>query len=206
MSKIKYFLQQSWLLMVSAFCFGLLIALANTAWSGIIEQNKIEKLNRLMGGLMPRAKRFKMLHVELRIKSPRGKEMKTKIYKGLSDANEILGWAFRASGPGFQDKIELVVAVNKSFDKFAGFAVLASNETPNFGDRIKNDYFQDQFEGAPVSRLELNKSGDEAIIDSEIISISGATVSSESVVKIINNTALQLKKLMREKRLLGDGR
>jgi len=204
MSKIKYFLQQSWLLMVSAFCFGLLIAFANAAWSPIIEQNKIEKLNRLMGGLMPRAERFRM-QAEIRIKSQRGEEVRVKVYKGLSDANEILGWSFRASGPGFQDKIELVVAVNDNFEKFAGFAVLASNETPNFGDRIKNDYFQDQFEGAPVSRLELEKSGDEEIIDSEIIAISGATVSSESVVKIINNTAVQVKKLMRKKGLLGDG-
>lgn len=205
MSRIKYFFQQSWLLMSAAFLFGLLIALANAAWSPIIEQNKKDKLNRLMEGLMPGAESFKV-QAEVEVQTPQGEPVKRKVYKGVSEFNEVVGWAFRSAGPGFQDKIELVVAVNADFEKFIGFAVLASNETPGFGDRIKNDYFQDQFEGAPVSRLELAKSGDQTVIDSEIIAISGATVSSESVVDIINNTALQIKKQIRERGVFKDVR
>ena len=45
MVKIKHFIQQSWLLIISSFLFGLLIAIANAAWSPRIEQNKIDKLN-----------------------------------------------------------------------------------------------------------------------------------------------------------------
>ena len=58
MSKIKHFIEQSWLLIVASFCFGLLIAITNAAWSPRIEQNKVTKINDLMGGLLPAAKSF----------------------------------------------------------------------------------------------------------------------------------------------------
>jgi len=201
MSKIKYFIEQSWLLLIAAFCFGLLIAVASAAWSPRIEQNKIDKLNHLMQQLLPSAKSFP-LETQLTIKSSKGKNIDTDIYKALSDAKACIGWAFNASGPGFQDKIELVVAVDKNFETFAGFAVLTSNETPGFGDQIKLPYYQNQYKKAPVTHLELVKSGDAKRIDAEIVAISGATISSEAVIKIINNTVAQIKKQMKEKGLL----
>ena len=200
-SKIKYFIQQSWLLLVAAFCFGLLIAVASAAWSPKIEQNKIDKLNRLMQQLLPNAKSFP-LETQLTIKSAKGTNIDTDLYKALSDANECIGWAFNASGPGFQDKIELVVAVDRNFKRFAGFAVLTSNETPGFGDQIKLPYYQGQYKKAPVTNLELVKAGDDKKIDAEIVAISGVTVSSEAVIKIINNTARQVKEQMKEKGIL----
>lgn len=204
MSKIKHFIEQSWLLIVASFFFGLLIATANTAWSPRIEQNKIAKINDLMSGLLPKAKKFE-LAVELQIKSAKGKKVKSNVYKGLAEG-QCLGWAFNCAGSGFADKIELIVAVDGDFENFAGYAVLASNETPGFGDRIKLPYYRHQFEGAPAVKLELAKTGDAKKIDSEIVAISGATVSSEAVIKIINNSVAQVKKQMREKGLIGDGK
>lgn len=205
MLKIKHFFQQSWLLIISSFCFGLLIAMANAAWSPRIEQNKIDKLNRLMGGLLPKAENFE-LATELQIESAKGKKVKSNIYKALSEAGRCVGWAFNCEGPGFADKIEAVAAVDQDFQKFAGFAILASNETPGFGDQIKLRYYRSQFAGAPAGKLELVKTGDSKKIDSEIVAISGATVSSEAVVKIINNSITQIKNQMREKGLIGNGK
>jgi len=192
---------QSWLLITAAFCFGLLIAVTDAAWAPKIEQNKSEKLNRLMTSLLPQAKNF-TLQTKLEIKSLKGKPLKTNLYRSLSDANECLGWAFNISGPGFADKIELVVAVDSSFDKFAGYAVLASNETPGFGDRIKLSYYRSQFVKAPVEELKLTKTGDPQKIDSQIVAITGATVSSEAVVKIINNCVKQIENQMQQKGLI----
>ncbi len=200
MSKTKYFIQQSWLLIVSAFCFGLLIAVAYSAWSPRIEQNKIDKLNRLMNSLLPEATAFRV-ETQLEIKLLKGKTVKSDIYMALSDSNECLGWAFNAVGPGFQDKIELVIAVDKDFQNFAGFSVLASNETPGFGDKIKDSFLRDQFAGAPAGLLELSKTGNPETIDSEIIAITGATVSSEAVVKIFNAYTEQIKRHLQDKKL-----
>ena len=204
MSKIKHFVEQSWLLIVSAFFFGLFIAVANAAWAPRIEANRIKKLNDLMQGLLTNAESFPV-ETKVTIKSAKGKESEVTIYKALSDPNDsntCIGWAFNASGPGFADKIELVVAVDKNFENFAGFAVLSSNETPGFGDRVALPDYRDQYNNAPVTNLELVKTGDKDKIDAEIVAVSGATVSSEAVVKIINNTTAQIKTQMKEKGLL----
>ena len=204
MLKMKHFIQQSWLLIVASFCFGLLIAITNAAWSPRIEQNKIDKLNDLMGDLLPEAQRFE-LEAELEIKSAKGKKVKSNVYKAISDANTCSGWAFNCKGPGFQDKIELVVAVDKDFERIAGFSVLASNETPGFGDKIKLPWYRNQFAGAPAEKLQLVKTGDVEKIDSEIVAISGATVSSKAVVDIINNSIIQIKDQM-QKELINNGK
>ena len=73
MLKIKQFIQQSWLLIVSSFFFGLLIAIANARWSDEIEQNKIDKLNHLTAALLPEARHFidlDTLDIEIEIKVP----------------------------------------------------------------------------------------------------------------------------------------
>lgn len=204
MFKIKYFIRQSWLLVVASFCFGLLIAVTNAALSPRIEQNKINKRNRLVGALLPDAKNFKLLDTQIEIESVRGKKEKVEVYEAVSEADECVGWSFNATGSGFQDKIELVVAVNKNFQKIAGFDVLASNETPGFGDKIKYDYFRDQFADAPAEELKLVSVGEPKKIDSEIVAISGATISSEAVVEIINNSLTQIKEQMQKKGLIGN--
>ncbi len=205
MLKIKHFIQQSWLLIVASFLFGLLIAVTSAKLSPKIEQNKINKRNRLVGALLPEAKDF-VLDTEIEIESIRGKKEKVEVYRAMSEAGECVGWSFNAAGSGFADKIELVVAVDKDFEKLAGFDVLASNETPGFGDQIKYDYYRDQFAGAPAEELELVTSGEPKNIDAEIVAISGATVSSEAVVEIINNFLTQIKKQMQQKGQIGNDR
>ncbi|MDT8302127.1 MAG: FMN-binding protein [Sedimentisphaerales bacterium] len=204
MHKLKHFIEQSWLLIAASFFFGLLIAVTSAALSPRIEQNKINKRNRLVGALLPEAKNFVPVEEGIEIESIQGKKETFEVFRAMSEANECVGWSFNAIGPGFADKIELVVAVDKDFEKFAGFDVLASNETPGFGNQIKFDYFQDQFKGAPAEDLKLSTSGDNTKIDSEIIAISGATISSEAVVDIINNAMTQIKKQIQQKGLIGD--
>ena len=133
-----------------------------------------------MGDLLPKGRNFE-LAAELEVESAKGKKVKSNIYKALSEAGECVGWGFNCQGPGFADKIELVVAVDKNLETIAGFDCLASNETPGFGDRIKQPYYRNQFAGVPAEKLVLAKTGDPERIDSEIVAITGATVSSVTV-------------------------
>ena len=206
MSKIKYFVQQSWLLIVASFCFGLLIAVTSAGLSPRIRQNEINKRNRLVSALLPEAKDFILMDEQLEIKSLRGKEENIEIYKAVSDANECVGWSFETVGSGFADKIKLVVALDKNAEKIAGFDVLSSNETPGFGDQIKYDFFRDQFKGAPAGELKLVTIGQREEIDSEIVAISGATISSEAVIEIVSNSVTQVKEQMQKKGIIGDDR
>jgi len=201
MSKIKFFIQQSWLLIVASCCFGLLLAVANAAWSPLIEQNKVDKISKLMANIIPAAHYFEQIET-LSVKTSKGKPFDSTLYKAVSDTDKTIGYCFNASGSGFADKIELVVGVDAAFEKIAGFDVLFSNETPGFGDKIKSEYYQGQFIDVPAGKLTLLKSGDPLKIDSDIIAISGATVSSDAVTKTVNNILGQMKTQMQQKGLM----
>jgi electron transport complex protein RnfG len=203
-SKIKHFLRQSWLLIAASFVFGLLIAVTSAGLSPRIEQNKINKRNRLVGGLLPEAKNFIALDTTIEIESVSGRKEKVEVFRAESEAGECVGWSFNAVGTGFADKIELVVAVDSRFEKIAGFDVLSSNETPGFGDQIKYDYYRNQYKGAPAGELKLVSIGDPKEIDSKIVAITGATVSSEAVVEIVSNSVTQIKEQMQEKGIIGN--
>jgi electron transport complex protein RnfG len=201
MSKIKYFIQQSWLLLVMSFLFGLLIALADAAWSARIEQNKTEKLRGLMASLISDANSFELAIEGAEIPSDK-RTVKTDIYKALDKQRNCAGFAFIAAGTGFADKIELVVAVDAKCEKLLGFNVLSSNETPGFGSKMKNDDFRNQFKGAPAGELSLVKIGDASKIDNEIVAISGATVTSTAVINIFNKSVITVKEQLQKKGLI----
>ncbi len=201
---LRHFLQESWLLVGASFFFGLLIAATNAALSPRIEVNKIRKLTNLAAGLLAEAKRFVPLAepVELRVRG--GKTEPVAMYEAVAD-DQVVGWVFKVVGSGFADKIELVVAVDGPFQKLAGFDVLASNETPSVGDQIKELSFREQFMGAPADRFTLVSTGNRQAIDSTIVAISGATVSSTAVVEAMNLYLPQIKEQLQQKGLIGHG-
>ena len=207
MSKIKYFIQQSWLLLVMSFLFGLLIAVADAAWSAKIEQNKAAKLRGLMAGLISDANSFEIAIQDANLPGDKGRMIKTNIYKALDKQGDCAGFSFIAVGAGFADKIELVVATDARCEKLLGFNVLSSNETPGFGDKMKNDSFRNQFKDAPADKLSLVKIGDTGKIDNEIVAISGATVTSTAVINIFNKSVVSAKEQLQKKGLItADGR
>ena len=201
---LKHFVKQSWLLMASCFIFGILIAATNAAWQPRIEQNKIDKLNSLMSVLISEAENFELTMKDAPVDLGKGRIIKSDIYKAVSGDGKCLGFCFGAEGAGFADKIELVIAVDSKFETIAGYKVLSSNETPGFGDQITHDYYREQFKGAPAAKLNLSKTGQPDKIDDEIIAISGATVSSEAVVKIFNNYIDQIKTALTKEGLIGN--
>jgi len=190
--------------MIASFCFGLLIAVTSTGLTPRIRQNEINKRNRMVTVLLPEAKDFILLDEQIEIQSAQGRMEKVEIYKAMSGSGECVGWSFEAEGSGFADKIKLVVALDKDFEKIAGLDVLSSNETPGFGDQIKYDSYRDQFRGAPAGELKLVTIGERSTIDSEIVAISGATISSEAVVEIVSNSVTKVKEQMLKKGIIGN--
>jgi electron transport complex protein RnfG len=201
-NKIKYFIQQSWLLLFTSFLFGLMIAVADAAWSAKVEQNKIAKMNNLMKGLISDANAFEVAIKDANIPGDKGQIVKTNVYKALDEKGNSIGFAFVATGTGFGDKIELVMAVDANCGKFLGFQVLLANETPGFGDKMKNDSFRNQFKGAPAEQFTLARIGKPEKIDSEIVAISGATVTSTAVVNIFNKSIVSVKEQLHQEGLI----
>ncbi|MBW1687048.1 MAG: FMN-binding protein, partial [Deltaproteobacteria bacterium] len=91
-----------------------------------------------------------------------------------------------AEGAGFQDTIKLIYGYDPTRRRVVGMQVLESRETPGLGDKIiKDDSFLDCFRDLAISPdvVAVKKGRTQ---DNEIDAISGATISSLAVVRIIN--------------------
>ena len=195
---IMLFIRESWLLIVASLCFGILIAGANYALKPKIDANAASKQNSALTELLINAQSFETIVKDQTIENI---DAPVTVYKGTKGM-QCEGWVFNATGPGYADRIDLLIAVDAKFEKIIGYKVLFSNETVGFGDKIKSDFFKDQFAGAPAEKLELLKMGDDTVIDSEIIAISGATISSNAAVEIFNKYLPNVKGLLMQKGLI----
>jgi electron transport complex protein RnfG len=202
LNKIKHFWEQSWLLIAASFFFGILIAVANASWQGRIQQNLIDKYNRLAKEVMPEADKFEDAIEDMEIELSSGKKLTTTVKKAINADGDAIGWSYVCVGAGFADKIKLILIVDNDFEQIKGYGVLSSNETPGFGDKIKESEFKNQFENIPAGELNLIKTGNRETPDSTIVSISGATISSQAVVDILNAFIPPVKKQMQEKGLI----
>mgnify|MGYP001169045702 CR=1 FL=1 len=109
------------------------------------------------------------------------------LYGAYGEDNGFMGYAIVGSGNGFQDTIRLLYGYDPVQRAVLGMHILDSKETPGLGDKIyKDDDFVSQFSPVLVDpSIELVKGGRKA--DNQIDAITGATISSAAVVKIINN-------------------
>ena len=92
--------------------------------------------------------------------------------------------AIPARGPGFADKIELLIGLDLEGETITGMAVLDQKETPALGNKIQDAKWREQFRKKSTSEpLTVTRSAPRG---NEIQAVSGATFSSRSVCKIVN--------------------
>ncbi len=114
-----------------------------------------------------------------------------KIYVGFDADGRVTGVAAKAAAAGFQDVITLIYGFDPASGKLLGMKVLENKETPGLGDKIEKDLaFVAQFEQA-TPPLKAVKRGSGAA--GEIDAITGATISSRAVVRIINASLGRLR-------------
>lgn len=145
----------------------------------MIKANKEKELKEAIFVVLPGAKDFKVLEKTV------GPE-KLIVYKGIDENGQPVGVAFKADGGGFQGNIGLMVGLETDFLKLKAIEVLEQLETPGLGDKIRAPQFKDQFKGLEVKpRVEYIKYR-KPEKPNQIQAITGATISSEAVVKNIN--------------------
>jgi Na+-translocating ferredoxin:NAD+ oxidoreductase subunit G len=204
--KLKFFIKESWLLLISSFVFGVMIAQADVAWKDKISYNKtFIKFNKVAKEIFPDAADFVVGLDDVEVDLGKNGIARNAVRKAVTSDGETLGWTCICEGYGFVDWIQLIVGVDVKFEHILGYGVLLSSETPGFGDKIKQQYYRNQFTGAPTDELSLGKTGNPESIDSEIIAISGATISSKAVVDMINTCLPQIKTAIQQAGLIETG-
>ena len=114
------------------------------------------------------------------------------IYGGYDEQSDFVGYAMPAAGPGFQDTIAILYGYKPGEKIVVGMEVLESRETPGLGDKIYKDaVFVGGFSALSVEpEIFAVKKGTKSQ-PNEIDTITGATISSKAVVRIINETHAQ---------------
>ena len=114
------------------------------------------------------------------------------IYGGYDEQGDFVGYAMPAAGPGFQDTIGILYGYKPGEKIVVGMEVLESRETPGLGDKIYKDaVFVGGFSALSVEpEIVAVKKGTKSQAN-EIDAITGATISSKAVVRIINEAHAQ---------------
>ena len=114
------------------------------------------------------------------------------IYGGYDEQSDFVGYAMPAAGPGFQDTIAILYGYKPGEKIVVGMEVLESRETPGLGDKIYKDaVFVGGFSALSVEpEIFAVKKGTKSQ-PNEIDAITGATISSKAVVRIINEAHAQ---------------
>jgi len=113
------------------------------------------------------------------------------VYKAASD-DTLIGWVLPAGGQGFADRIEVLIGLDATLSAITGLYVLDQKETPGLGNLIKEPDFCKRFSGkSTVEPLMVVKG--QPLASNEILAVTAATISSESVARIVNNAIKNLK-------------
>ena len=116
-----------------------------------------------------------------------------RIYVGYDDAGNRVGVAVAGAKAGFQDVIRLIFGYDPGTGEVLGMKVLESKETPGLGDKIEKDStFVGQFVRV-ATLIQGVKKGRERGAAEEVIMITGATISSQAVIDIINMRVQELQ-------------
>ncbi|MBI4881497.1 MAG: FMN-binding protein [Planctomycetes bacterium] len=188
-------------LAVGGLVCGLLLVLAFQATLPAIQQNKEAAIERAVREVLNAPQRFVALFVhggKLVAEAPAGVDAKglERVFLGLDAASRPVGFAMVSGEPGFQDTVRLIFGCDAEGRTLLGMKVLESKETPGLGDKIeKSAPFISQFKGAAAPIVGV-KAGDGSGKAEEIDMITGATISSKTVIRIINNKLEKMRPLL----------
>jgi electron transport complex protein RnfG len=108
----------------------------------------------------------------------------------------VAGIALPAQGNGYQGVIKLMVGLTPDLERITGVKVLEQVETPGLGGRIGEEAFQSQFKDISVEPEVEYVKNKEPGKNNQIRAVTGATISSRSVVAIINRAVNELSEEM----------
>lgn len=176
-------------LTVAGLVSGVAIVFAFRATAPRIRANQAAALERAVLEVLPGAERMERRVWDGQQLAPgvEGQgELDSSIFLGYAGGDRLVGYAVPAAGAGFQDTIKLIYGLDAAGAHVIGLYVLESRETPGLGDRIfKDEKFVAEFHGLAVEPvIELVKG--HGAEPNEVDAITGATISSRAVVKILN--------------------
>ena len=181
-------------LAIAGLVSGLILVVVFQATLPTIQRNQAEALQRAIFRVLPGTTRTAAMRIEddrlvTVDDSSAGAGETTVVYTGYDDGGGFVGYAIAGEGAGFMDTVKLIYGFDPERRVITGMNVLESRETPGLGDKIVADTdFHRNFEALAVEpEIVPVKKGEKTAAD-QVDCISGATISSEAVVTILNRS------------------
>lgn len=159
-----------------------------------VEYHREQALQAAIAEVLPPYDHFEVLNTDL-----------GALYIGKAeDSVTTVGTAFMAIGSGFQGEIRIMVGFAAKKEALTGIKVLEQIETPGLGTKIVTDpsnkqnplWWPAQFKGVSVKPEIVVLKNAIPTKDNEIQGITGATISSKAVARIINDRLTELQNVM----------
>ena len=145
-----------------------------------IEKHQVEARKEALRDVIPQAQEYEEVE-----------RSGQTFYEGYDSGGNRTGVAMIASGPGYQNIIELMIGVNMNSQQIYGIKILTHEETPGLGARITGDAYKENYVDKPFGDYTVVKREPQSEL--EVEAIAGATISSESVAKIVENAVEQIQ-------------
>jgi electron transport complex protein RnfG len=193
------YIKQGWLVLVLGLAFGGALAGVQVWLGPKITENQLNETFGQLPALVPGAdgEVSKQLYKDAQAADTPNKVQAEGIivYEAYDADKQIVGYAVRGSGQGYGDVIVALVGLNRDATDITGIYVLDQKETPNLGSKIADPKWNGQFDGkSTLSPLQVVKSKSEKPAD--IQAISGATISSNALTNIVNDTVAKFRKAL----------
>jgi electron transport complex protein RnfG len=129
-----------------------------------------------------------------------------RLFAGYDGAGKLLGVVIESNARGYADVISALYSYSPDMQAITGFKVVDMRETPGLGDRVRSDpdflkNFQDLdatiVDGKPANLVKVVKHGSKKNAW-EIDAISGATISSRAVGKLIGTSVQDVLPVVRK--------
>ena len=159
-----------------------------------IQRNKAAALQAAVFRLLPGTTKMVPYVVDndaLKVYQRQGDELPSSdaVFAGFNAEGKLVGYAIPADGPGFADTIRVLYGFDADRRTIVGMEILDSKETPGLGDKIIDDKeFHASLKALKVEpSIVLQKRGVPQA-PNEVDAISGATISSDAIVKLLNKS------------------
>jgi Na+-translocating ferredoxin:NAD+ oxidoreductase subunit G len=185
------YVAQGWLVLLFALVFGAGLAALEMGLRPKIEANRLRDTMHQAGPVLQYGARDEWLAalqsgeadvepVDLDLENG-----SKRVYR-VAWGDQQRGWVVPGKGLGFADAIGLIIGLDLSATTITGLDVLDQKETPGLGDAITGSAFTGQFAGKRSdTRITAPKSDPGT---NDIAPLTGATISSVSVCRIVNTT------------------
>lgn len=173
---MKDILKLGSILFVICAIAALALGVTNNITQPVIEERNIQANNESRKEVLSDAEEFKLVE-------NLSSDIVEEVYEGLK-GGEVIGYTIKTLPKGYGGSVEVMVGVT-SEGKINGIKIGNHSETPGLGSKAAESPFKDQFNGKDANN-HLTVVKGSASSESDIVAISGATITSNAVTSGVN--------------------